>query len=578
MKKSLKSVIAVIMCFTLVFTTALTTSAASAETSDVGVKIISGLVTALSDGLNKLADSLLIGLSDILPATVKIKDPSTHVTENFYEGNSKFLNEPAENAKWNLGYASASILPDDFADGKYYKGGYDINLPLGECLDDLKVRVVILDDASGRGKSVFAVVDCIGLANSDVRNIRAALADYAKQNNIVSINVSATHTHSGIDTQGIYTDTFTHVFQNLFHAIIGMDFLADPVDTKFLQTITDKTVECVKKANESMKPGTLTFAKADISDYVRDRTKPEIMLDDLYRLKFTPDDGSKGTIIANYGVHPETAGYGTKIITSDFVYYTEEVINDAGFNFMFIQGAVGTYTESQGLSNDGIEALDRLTSTMRYGEEIGYILLGMTETEEYCKANLVDEEREALAKDSENYTLWCEDWTAAEEKVIEPILNIKLVEYLAPVENGVYRAFGKLSLANNVMYQDKDGNIVTSTEVGYMELGKDVKIVLCPGETYAELIVGGENMEGFEYDCAEKIMQEDENDEILVFDLMNDALGYIMADDDFVYFRFTYDVEDEEIDVGDSWGLTSIGRHAASNIYGEIYKLYNSVK
>ncbi len=575
MKKSFKSVVAVIMCLTIIFTSAFSVSAASADETDRGTQFLSSVVTMISNGLNKLADSLLSGLSDILPATVKIKDPSTHVTKNFYEGNSKFLDEPAENAQWNLGYASASILPDDFSEGKYYKGGYDINMPLGECLDDLKVRVIVIDDASGRGKSVFAVVDCIGLANEDVRNIRAALADYAKQNNIVSINISATHTHSGIDTQGIYTDTFNHVFKNLFSAIIGIDFLADPVDTKFLDTIKEKTVACVKEATESMKSGTLTFAKADILDYVRDRTDPEIMLDYLYRLMFKPDDGSKGTIIANYGVHPEAAGYSTKIITSDFVYYTEEVVNNAGYNFMFIQGAVGTYTESHGMSNDGIEGLDRLTSTIRYGEEIGYILLGMTESEEYCKKYIVDEEREALAANSDSYTLWCEDWTPAEEKVVEPILNIKLVEYLAPVENGVYRAFGKLSLANNVMYQDENGDIVTSTEVGYMELGKDIKIILCPGETYAELIKGGENMDSFKYDCAEKIMKEDENDEILVFDLMNDALGYIMADDDFVYFRLSYD---GELDIGDSWGLTSIGKHAASNIYGEIYKLYESVK
>ena len=575
MKKVFKTIVAVSLCATMLFTTCIGASAATVK-SNGGDSFISSAVSAVSDGLNKLVHGLLNGFSGILPSTVKIKDPSTHSSENFMEGNSEFISEPAANANWSLGYASASILPDDFSEVGYYKGGYDINLKLNECMDDLKVRVIVMDDGSGRGKSVFAVVDCIGLANADVRNIRAALADYAKANNIVSINISATHTHTGIDTQGIYTDTFNHVFKNLFAAMVKSDNLCDPVDTKFLANITEKTVACVKEATESMKEGELTFAKMDISDYIRDRTAPYVMIDYLYRLMFKPYDGTKSTIIANYGVHPEAAGYSTKIITSDFIYYTEKVVNAGGSNFIYIQGAVGTYTESQGASNDGISGLNRLTSTMRYGEEIGYILLGMTETEEYCKANIVDPEREALAEGSDDYTLWCEDWVPAEEKIVEPILNIKHAEYLAPVENGVYKAFGKLSLANNVMYKDKKGNITTSTEVGYMELGKDIKIILCPGETYAELIVGGENMSTFAYRPACEIMAQDENDEVIVFDLMNDALGYIMPDDDFVYLRIWYD--DDGLDIGDSWGLTSIGGKAASNIYGQIYKLYDSVR
>ncbi len=574
MKKGFKSVILVIVCLSMLFNTCIGASAATYRQSKTSQSFLSKTVDGVSNGANSIVDLILKGFADVLPSTTKVKDPSTHSSANFYSGNSEFIDEAAENAKWSLGYASASILPDDFSEGKYYKGGYDINLKLAECIDDLKVRVIVLDDGSGRGKSVFAVVDCIGLANDDVRNIRAALSSFTEMNDIVSINVSATHTHSGIDTQGIYTDTFNHVFKNLLAASIKSNNLVDPVDTKFLSVITEKTVECVKQATNSMKTGTLTFAKKDISEYVRDRTRPYIMLENIYRLKFTPDDNSASTIIANYGVHPENSGYGTEVITSDFIYYTEQVLNDAGFNFMFIQGAVGTYTESTGRSNDGIDSFTRLDATQRYGEEIGYILLGMTETEEYCRKYIVDNEREAIGEPYEGYTLWCENWQPVEEKIIEPILNIKLVEYLAPVENGVYKAFGKLSLANNVMYQDKQGNITTSTEVGYMELGKDIKIVLCPGETYAELIVGGENMTDFKYKSAYELIA-DENDEILVFDLMNDAVGYLIPDNDFVYFRLWYD---EAIDIGDSWGLTSLGEHAASNIYGKFYELYNSVR
>ncbi|MBE6782574.1 MAG: hypothetical protein E7536_01020 [Ruminococcaceae bacterium] len=572
MKKKMLAVVSVIMCAVMLLTPV---SVSADAGTDAAFK--AGFANVVSDTLNALIDFLLDGISSLLPPTMKIKDPSTHSSENFLAGNDKFIDAPAEGAKWSIGYASASILPDDFSEGKYYKGGYDINLQLSECIDDLKVRLIAMDDGSGRGISILAAVDCLGLANDDVRDIRAAVIAALPGVKITSINVSATHVHSGIDTQGIYTNTFGHVFQNLFSAFFGFDWLCDPVDTKLLKTIADQTAACAKLAVADMKTGTLTYSKTNIDDYVRDRTNPDIMIDYMYRLMFTPDDGSKGTILANFGCHPETTGYGTQIITADFVYYTEEVINEAGYNFIYIQGAVGTYTEDQHYSNDGLD-MERADCTTRYGQEIGYILLAIGMTEEEIKASgIIDEEREALAKDSEGYTPWYEGGIAGETKVVEPILNVKLTEYLVPVENGVYRAFGKLSLANNVMYEDKDGNIVASTEVGYMELGKDLKIVLCPGETYAELIVGGPTMEGFKYKSAYEMIA-DENDEILVFDLVNDALGYIMADDDFVYLRLNYDAEYDELSFGDSWGLTSIGGHAASDIYGKFYELYDSVR
>lgn len=575
MNRKFKKIVAVVLCAVML----LTPVTVSATDGNTGSAFKAGFAEFVTDTLNGIVDFLLDSISSILPATVKIQDPSAHKSDNFLKGNDKFIDAPVEGAKWSLGYASASILPDDFAEGKYYKGGYDINLILSECADDLKVRLIAMDDGSGRGISILAAVDCLGLANDDVRNIRAAvLAALPKDVKVSSINISATHVHSGIDTQGIYTNTFGHVFQNLFSAFFELDWLCDPVDTKLLKTIADQTAACAKEAVANMKTGELTFAKTDISDYVRDRTHPKLMIDYMYRLMFTPDDGSQGTILANFGCHPEAVGYGTKIITSDFVFYTEEVINAAGYNFIYIQGAVGTYTEDQHYSNDGIEDLTRLTSTIRYGEEIGYILLAIGMSEDEIKASgLIDEEREALADGSEGYTPWYEGGIEGEVKAIEPILNVKLVEYIVPVENGVYRAFGKLSLANNVMYEDKDGNIVASTEIGYMELGKDIKIVLCPGETYAELILGGPNMDEFPYKSAEEIMN-DGNDEILVFDLINDALGYIMPDQDFVYFRLAYDAEGDELYFADSWGLTSIGGHAASDVYGEFYKLYDSVR
>ncbi len=578
MKKLTKSLIAVVMSVVMLFSASTYAFAAS---ENAIAETFAQVVTA---GLNTAANVLLGIISDILPATVKVEDPSVYdayASENFYEGTANFLDEPAENAVWSLGYADASILPADFSDGKYYKGGYDVSLQLSECIDDLKVRVFTLDDGSGRGITVFAVVDCLGLANDDVKNIRAAIKKAMPDTDFASINVTATHVHSGIDTQGIYTDTFAHVFKNLFAAITKSSDLCDPVDTDFLATISEKTVACVKKAVAEAEKGELKYAKTAIDEYVRDRTDPEIMLDDMYCLIFEPYDAAvQGTVISNFGCHPECIGYGTQLITSDFVYYAEEALNKAGYNFAYVQGAVGTYTESQDKSSDGIDDLTRVTATIRYGHEIGNILIavatGMTEeaiAADYASGNGIytnDYTEEILA--DEACTVWYEDWEAVRAEAVEPILNIRHSAMKVDITNGVYKAFGKLSLANNVMYMDENKDVTAATEIGYMELGKNIKVILCPGETYAELIVGGENMEGFEYASAYDIMA-DEDDDILVFDLVNDALGYIMPDNDFVLFRLKGDMS-----FADSWGLTSIGSNAASDIYGAIYDLYDSVK
>lgn len=581
MKKRTKVIAAIVMSAVMLFTTVTGASAATVSGDSGESTAMAVVAQTITTGLNKAANALLDLISGMLPATVKVKDPSAYADyadDNFYAGTQEFIDEAADGAEWSLGYASASILPEDFSTGKYYKGGYDINLQLSECIDDLKVRVIALDDGSGRGVTVFAVVDCLGLANDDVKNIRAAVAAALPDVEFTSINVAATHVHSGIDTQGIYTDTFGHVIKNLISAIMGKDDLCDPVDTDLLATIQNQTVACVKEAVETMTTGTLEYAKTDVSDYVRDRTDPEIMLTDMYCLIFNPDNGDASTVISNYGVHPECIGYGTKLITSDFVFYTEETLNNAGYNYMFIEGAVGTYTEENGAAADGLD-LDRVDVTIRYGHEIGNILIavatGMNEYEiaaAYAAGQLYTNDYTAEALASENCTIWYEGWEAVATEEVEPILNIKLQAMQVDVTNGVYKAFGKLSLANNVMYEDANKNVTAATEVGYMELGKNLKVILCPGETYAELIIGGENMADFVYDCAYDIMA-DEGEDILVFDLMNDALGYIMPDNDYVLFRLKADME-----FADSWGLTSIGANAASDVYGAIYDLYDSVR
>ena len=171
--------------------------------------------------LNKVSDFFI---NDVVAKVLKLSIPDSAAVidyesfnvdsyENFYPGMENFISEPQGDKVWSLGYGKASILPEDFGEKRYAKGAYLPYVYGNEMYkdddgnyEDLMARVIVMNDGSGRGNVLFISVDAMGLANSDVRLIRAALKEIAEKNNIVSINVSCTHIHTGIDSQGVWTD------------------------------------------------------------------------------------------------------------------------------------------------------------------------------------------------------------------------------------------------------------------------------------------------------------------------------------------------------------------------------------
>lgn len=517
----------------------------------------------------------------VIPKTSAInpfKDFSLEDYGNFYEGMAEFLDAPAAGAQWHLGYAQASILPDDFGEVPYTMGGYGLMAETTETFDGLWVRTIILNDGTGRGNVVFAVLDAIGIANADVRLIREAIADFAKEHNIVSVNVSVTHTHSGIDLQGVWDNTLDNVLNNLFLSNLGLTELQSGVNRKFLNTIVDKTVQTIKEAYSDMQGGSLTLAKKDIADgYLRDRTAPYNFDGNLYRLMFTPDaQGETPTIIASFSAHPENSGFGHTVISADFVPYIEEVLNKAGYNFIYIQGCIGSITYQRGLSDDGISGLTRYEEAVRYGHEIGYIILGMTKTEAECAVlnlKLGDFLGVKDGADAEGYSVWYEGWQPVAEETVAPMLNIAHKQYIIEVSNTLLDIVGKTGITDYFfLYDNTSDKYYTVTECGYMELGNSLKVELCPGETYGELLMGGKGLEGFDYPS----LRESYGENIIVFDLMNDAIGYIEPDDQFVMAGMKYSEKNDSFD-SDTWCLISWGKHTASKVIGEFMGLVDSV-
>ncbi len=612
MKKSFKAIISVVLCMLLL----MPTFAFAAETeenynsvaeyvaaSDTGVEEapVDGLVKlkiVFAQILNILSNLLindLVGslLNLVIPdsaAVLSYEDFSLSGYDNFYAGMDEFIDEPQGDKVWSLGYGKASVLPADFGEKSYAKGAYIPYIFGNEMYkdeegndEDLMARAIVMDDGSGRGKVVFIALDAMGLANSDVRKIREALKDVAAENNIVSINVSCTHIHTGIDSQGVWSDPVGVIFNNIIS-----DDVQYGVDRSFIESVVSGSKKAVEDALSDMTTGKMYYSSIEIEDYVRDRTAPISLDKNMYKLEFVPfDTAETPTIIATFGCHPESASYDwsddgsgdllpfDKKFSADFIWYTEKVMNAAGYNFIYIQGNVSTVTSSRGETDDGLDG-NAHYSAVRYGYEIGYILLGMSLNEadrialNKATGDKLDVE---LYNGREGYSVWYKGLPTVAAVEVEPVLNIKVKQFFVQIDNNIIALLGKTSVADNLVLKSADRKYYTVSEVGYLEIGDNMKVYMSPGETFGELVFGGNGAKGFEYAPVREYTGED----IIVMDLMNDAAGYVANPQNYVMAGLQYNEESGEYD-DDTWCLISYGKKAAPTFIGHFYDVFDSVK
>lgn len=584
--KKLKKAVAVVLCICMLIAP-VTISSSAKDYSDKSVTQIEAEGRVKTKFLSWLVGDFLLGtIAKIIPNLDFVgKDSDKFDTENFYEGN-EFADTDTDDYTWKLGYGTESIVPDDFgvpfkyARGSYCPWGYSRGYYTDDDGNDEKmmVRTILLDDCTGRGLIAICSVDCIGISNVDVKKIRAGIADFAKEKNIVAVEISAIHSHMAIDSQGVWGAPLSTVAINLISQL-GLTPTKSGVNKDYLNTIIDSTALSIKEAYEDLKPGKLDYTNIDIEGYMGARTVSKDCDDDVHKLMFTPDDGSKGTLVASFGAHPELTSYGHEFdgrLSSDFVYYMEKLVNKSGNNFMYVQGNVGTNSVGTHNSDDGLD-LEKHEKAMRYGYEMAYICLGASMNKDERIA-LNDELGDVLGAkeygETERYTFWYDGLDTFEAQPVNAVMNIRHKQIKMEIDNTTSLVLLKLGLATNkINYNSENGKYYTETEIGYLELGNVVKAFLSPGELYSELYVGGYGLEN----SAIKSLRESYGDDVILFDLMNDAAGYVCPDENYAILSFRYDPENHEL-YDDTWCLAvSIGSHAASSIMNGYADLMESV-
>ncbi|MCR5042046.1 MAG: hypothetical protein K6C36_08130 [Clostridia bacterium] len=544
------------------------------KVTDVAVTAFDGVVSGVLGFLSK-----------IIPYRADAEDADKGI---FYEGTEEFLDEPAPGAQWELGSAWASLVPDDWKEHTYYLGGYIVadnwfTNKVEGLIDDMRVRVIALSDGSGRGVSVFGTIDSIGVSNKDIRAIRALVAQKAAEAGVElsSVNVSSTHCHSGIDTQGLWTDLFKKAIHNVFAAYTGLEM--DPgADEHYLSFMRETVADAMLEAIGNMTPGTMTFSSKSISeDYFsnKNRKSATSLPTELNRFVFTPDDsGELPTMIVNLGAHPDVTGLPTddnsgREVSGDYIYWMGDELAAHGYNCMFFNGAIAGIYMGRGPSNDGLPMEKRYMQSERYGREIGKLLLAMNMTEdEIYESDLYDADVIAAEKEASagGYTLWCEGWEPVEEVEVEPLFNIRLKEVTLRATNPLIILAGKLKLANYNIFRDEDRNYCITTEIGYAEFG-GIGAALVPGELVTDLYRGGGSLtaEGSanHEDFGHPYLCEIFGDGIICFGLTEDAIGYIVPDND--YKLAIIDDHYQE--------LISLGKNTASTLMDAYAKLAEEI-
>ena len=552
MKKVISLLLSVVMVFT-VFSVALTSSAFAADTAASesvavtsidfgGIKLPTSwdelggmMLKSLYKLADQIIDALVKGINKNIPS-VKFEQKENFTSEMFFEGMEDYLSTPASNAVWSLGYGSASLQTGDELDGKHYVGG-SLSFPKSKAAtaiyDDQRVRVIAINDGSGRGTLIFAVIDGFGISSTDVRGIRKELADFAKANNIVGINISVLHQHSCVDTFGMNGDLvkmiFTNPALNRINNTFGTDYkLLNGQNASFMKHLYDVTVDSVKEAVNSMTTGKMYYSEIEAGEYIRDKREPMVFDSKIHRFRFVPDNGTKETWLCNMAIHAVGNGAAGTAITGDYPYYIEQEVNKAGANFIQIQGAelaISSKHDSLNLP----EGTPRLESLKIYGTTLG---------------KLIVESNEA-------------------ETEVAPLLNYRMKEYYVPVTNQILEFAGRLgALTNTVVTTDENNHVLeVATELGYLEIGTKLAVAIIPGELEPAIAYGGyldadHSWTGtdFDYPSLQDIVGTDK--ELLVFGLMNDQIGYILEDND--YSSILSGVNEEIVATGNVAGSTTI--------------------
>ena len=393
-------------------------------------------------------------------------------------------------SRYTAGFGKAVMLPGDIEKKKYYIAGYGENNPARGVIDPQYAHAFWLDDNTGRGGMLFVSLDVVGLLRKDVNDLKAYIADLTDSAGCRLVSVFCTHNHAGIDTMGIWGP-----------------LPRSGKNPGFMKILFDAVRSSVKTAIESRKDGRLYYGTIEVPDMQEDIRTPVCYSKTLTRFRFVPDDGSGDICFINFASHSESLQGCNHLVSADFpCYLREKVRKETGAETIYGVGAIGGMISMDIPDEDTLRKEHRLIENTR---NIGYKLA--------------------------DYALNIEN-----EKELSPRMSFARREFICPVENPVLTVACQLGILSVDRYEmpGRKGTGALISEISYIEID-GVKILMIPCELFPELAYGGylsadESATGRGEEVNPVPLTEIAGDELLVFGLANDELGYVIPPNDYL--------------------------------------------
>ncbi len=481
-----------------------------------------------------LISALLSLIVMLMPASMFTTEEKS--SEYMLAGDNEF--SYTAGTEWTVGFAKKALTPDDVTADTYYIAGYNVNNPAKGVLDDMYAKAVYLDDNTSRGGVILCALDCVGISRKDINEIRQKVIESGKVPELKSINICATHTHSAIDTQGLW----------------GYDFYADGKNDAFMQSLKEKTADAIIAAYEARENGKLFFGTAEAVGMQADTRTPVDYDSTVTSIRFDPSNGGKDTYIVNFASHAEMLGAKTTVVSADFPAYMDKEINEqtGGANVVFVNGAVGGLITGDKINEilDKTINFDCLAYTKEYGKKLADLVMGI-----------------------EN------------ETELSPLINVKSKTVSVACDNTALLLARFIGVLNNDVAKTSATKVAIISEVSYMVLGnKQIGIYMIPGELCPELESGNflsadeaANGTAADYKVLSKMSDCEHS---FVLGLCNDELGYIIPKNDFLlhewlpYFNIPYDENGRK----HYEETNSVGPATAGTLLKAMDELINSAK
>lgn len=396
---------------------------------------------------------------------------------------------PAEDssAQWSMGFAAVEIPYDPEAE--YYIAGYQNGLHPNRTPLDLQRVSAVWMDVGGEGILLIGV-DCIGLSNKVVNDVRTDLAAFCEENRCASVNIYATHNHAGVDTLGLWGP-----------------IAQDGKNDAYMLALTAACGEAAHQAYENRTSGKLYYGSAE-TEILEDTREPIVYNSKIHQFRFEPDNGSSGIRLVSYASHAESLINNEKaaFVSRDFPGVIADLLmEETGDAFLYMPSAIGGLIRTQDLSGTcGFTSQD--DCMYRAGTSLTDSLLSIKNEEE-----------------------------------IEPTLALARTELTIPLDNVLFEYYRFLGILDTPAIRGggETGYSILS-ELSVLRMGT-YTFALIPGEIFPELVSGdyltsdrAASPENENPAPLEEIAAAHGHENLLILGLANDEIGYIIPPNDYL--------------------------------------------